>query len=679
MLDIEKELKKQIVKSIEDLYQIQFEDIAVEIPPRIEFGDIALTFAFELAQRLKQTTGQKWNPRRIAESILAILEKPEGVDKIEIAGPGYVNVFLDRAEYLLSLEKELGKLPVPDQSSREKIIVEHTALNPNKAAHIGHLRNAVLGDTLVRLLRAVGEQVEVHNYIDNTGVQVADVVVGFKYLEKKTLDEISQIAGKFDDYCWDLYARVTRWYEQNSSNLEYRRQTLQEMEIEGHPTAELADYIATRVLNCHLNTMDRLGIRYDLLPRESDILHLYFWERAFEMLKQKGVAVYEKEGYYKGCWVIKTQALEKPDQNDSYLPDDDASESGINGQEHEMDKVLVRSDGTVLYTGKDMAYHLWKMGKLGVDFDYRMFRLYPDGHRTWVSTNGLTEGVEATHPSFGLGSAYLNVIGVEQTYLQDYVKRAIAELVPEADISRCAHVSYEKVALSPQACLELGIRLTPDEMQRQQISMSGRRGLGVKADDFINRLEERAIEEVRSRHDNLSDAEQLGLARKIAVGALRYFLLKYTRTSSIIFDFQEALSFEGETGPYIQYAVVRANSIFRKLGMDNTKQDCAASIPKTQLYEMLHSKNSNDLWASIYLAGRLKQTVKQACDNLEPAIIGRYAFQLAQQFNTFYHNHHILGETDQARQMLLIAITAIVEHQLRYVLSLMGIEVPERM
>lgn len=671
MTTIEARIKRQVADIVQNSYHIQLDDVVIEIPPRPAFGDIALPVAFELAKQLGRTSGEKQNPRRLAETIIAKLEQIDGVAKMEIAGPGYVNIFLDRAAYLLSLQK-----PQPAaQPTGEKVIVEHTSVNPNKAAHIGHLRNAVLGDSLVRLLRYTGEKVEAHNYIDNTGVQVADVVVGFKYLEKKSLDEIKQIPGKFDDYCWDLYARVTEWYEQNPVNLNYRGQTLREIEVEGHPTAAMAEHISTRVLNCHLDTMDRLNIRYDVLPRESDILHLHFWELAFEILKQKGVIVYEAEGRNRGCWVMKAEGQGGEGENGRM--GEWGSESGA--PDYDADKILVRSDGTVNYTGKDIAYHLWKLGKLGVDFNYKPFRFYPDKHETWITTSELAEQTRQTRPIFGYGSAYLNVIGVEQTYPQKYVKDAVAAVAPDVNINHCAHVAYEKVALSPQACLELGIELAPEERQRQQISMSGRRGLGVKADDLINKLEERALDEVRSRHADLSEEEQFDLARKIAVGALRYFLLKYTRTAVITFDFKEALSFEGETGPYIQYAVVRANSIFRKLEATATTRRTLQDIPPERLSELLSGEAGDDFWSLIYLAGRLDRAIQQACDSLEPAILAKHAFQLAQRFNIFYHNHHILSESDLARRTLLITITEIVERQLRQALMLMGIEVPEKM
>jgi len=649
-------LRKRVVTHLRECVRQRFdltlEDIPIEIPPQVEYGDLASPVAFQLARKLRERAGQRLNPRALAETVAAHLPPMEGIARVEVAGAGYINIFLDRARLLLGLRQP----EPPPEPSGEKIIVEHTSINPNKAAHIGHLRNAVLGDALVRLLRYSGARVEVHNYIDNTGVQVADVVVGFKYLERKTRAEIEAISEKFDHYCWDLYARVTAWYEEDPAALELRRRTLSEIEEGGNPTAELAEYVSMRVLNAQLDTIERLGITYDLLPRESEILHLRFWDRAFELLKTAGLVTYETEGKNRGCWVMRVP-----------------SEGEGEAQEEE-GKVLVRSDGTVVYTGKDIAYHLWKLGRLDVDFSYRPFRQYPNGHTTWITTS---EATDYAHPDFGHGSAYLSVIGSEQTYLQRFVKEAVRALVADPRVERSAHIAYEKVALTPRACLELGIELSPEELERQQISMSGRRGLGVKADDLIEKLEEKALLEVRARHPELSDVEARHLAHQIAVGALRYFLLKYTRTTAIAFDFAEALSFEGETGPYVQYAVVRARSIFRKLQEAGLERHPLREEQVAEINRLLNAHD--DLWMLLYLAARLEEFVHQACESYEPAILAKYAFQLAQRFNNFYHSYHILSEEDPLKREVYLLITEIVSERLTRALDLLGIEVPERM
>lgn len=664
-MTVQEAVREHLRAAIRDCYQIDLPELGVEVPPRTELGDLAFPVAFELGKRLKLSTGQKHNPRDIATRLAQSLQEISGVERVEIAGAGYLNVFLDRAEYLATAMKHA----TPSPQFEGKVIVEHTSVNPNKAMHIGHLRNAVLGDTTVRLLRAAGETVEVQNYIDNTGVQVADVVVGFKYLEKKMLDEITSIDDRFDYYCWDLYARVGAFYEEDPFNLELRTRTLHEIEQGTGETYEMSDYVSTRILKCHLATMQRLDIEYDVLPRESDVLHLDIWQRAFALLKERGAIEYATEGRLKGCWVMRAE-----DQRDA---DGDT--------EHEADKVIVRSNGIVTYTGKDIAFHLWKLGQLGVDFYYKPFYVYPDDRVVWVTTSNPDENDEA-HAPFGNGAAYFNVIDIGQSYPQHYVKLGVMAADRDDRVARSAHLAYEKVVLSASAAEELGQRVSEEDRKRGSVAMSGRKGLGVKVDDLIDQLQLGALREVTARHSDMDDAQQRETARRIAIAALRYFLLKYTRTSIISFDFKEALALKGETGPYIQYSVTRVNSIFRKLLAAGVQPDAVMSasggaVKKERLRELLTGDEGDDLWSLIYLATRLPDTVRGAVSSLEPAILAKWTFQLAQKFSLFYDNdrYHILSETDPDRRALLITITAIVRQQLLAALEILGIEAPERM
>ncbi|HWP44900.1 MAG TPA: arginine--tRNA ligase [Blastocatellia bacterium] len=662
-MSIQEAVRDRLESAIAKLFDIEVKDFTVEIPPRTELGDLACPVAFELAKRLKAATGQKHNPREIAARLADELRDIEGVARVEVAGAGYINLYYDRAAYLLSMADAPPRI---EPQLGGKIIVEHTSVNPNKAAHIGHLRNAVLGDTIVRLLRASGEQVETQNYIDNTGVQVADVVVGFKYLEKKSLEEVKAIEGKFDYYCWDLYARVGAFYEEDPDRLKYRTDTLHEIESGRGEIHEMAEYISMRVLHSHLETMARLNIKYDVMPRESDVLHLHIWQRAFELLKERGAIEFETEGRLAGCWVMR--AADAPDEK----PDEQS--------EHEADKVIVRSNGTVTYTGKDIAFHLWKLGQLDLDFYYRPFHRYEDGHVAWITTSDPNEN-DPSHPPFGKASAYFNVIDIGQSYPQHYVKLGVMAVDHDERVERSAHVAYEKVVLSPATAEQLGVHLSEEDRKRSGISMSGRKGLGVKVDDLVDQLVSNALSEVESRHPGLSEEDRRDTAYRIAVGALRYFLLKYTRTSIISFDFKEALAFDGETGPYIQYSVVRANSIFRKLAEAGIEADANAlrAVPRERIAELLGGETGDDLWSLIYLATRLDELVRNAVAALEPAVIAKWAFQLAQRFNLFYHHYHILSEQDADRRALLVAITALVRRQLIATLDLLGITAPDRM
>ena len=660
-MTIQETMRERVKAAINRVFDIDLAEIPVEVPPRTELGDLAFPVAFELAKRLKAATGKKQNPRDIAIQLADNMSRLEDVVRVDVAGAGYLNLYLNRADFLLrSLEEPQ---PLSPQLGG-KLIVEHTAVNPNKAAHIGHLRNAVLGDTTVRMLRAAGETVEVQNYIDNTGVQVADVVVGFKHIEQKTIDQIKAIEDKFDYYCWDLYARVGSFYEGDNSRLAFRTEALHGLEAGAGDIYEMADYISTRILECHLNTMARVGIEYELLPRESDVLHMNLWSRAFDLLKERGAVEYATEGKLAGCWVMRS--TEESDQGEE--------------TEHELDKVIVRSNGTVTYTGKDISFHLWKLGQLDIDFYYKRFHQYPDERVAWITSSNPSDD-DSSHPEFGNGAAYFNVIDIGQSYPQHYVKLGVMAVDHDERVERSAHLGYEKVVLTTATAEQLGQHVTDEDRKRGVVSMSGRKGLGVKTDDFIDQLEANALAEVASRHPELTAEDQRNAAHKIAIGALRYFLLKFTRNSIISFDFKEALAFDGETGPYLQYSVVRANSIFRKL-RDAGIEVSAADIQKVtreRVGELLSGETGDDLWSVVYLAERLPDIVRGAVAALEPAVVAKWAFQLAQRFNIFYHNHHILSEADPARRALLIAITTVVRRQLIRALDVLGIEAPDRM
>ena len=525
--EIQQTLREKVKATARENFNIELEQIAAEIPPKTELGDVAFPVAFELAKQIKQQTGAKKNPREIAEILKANLEKEDFVERVETAGAGYLNVFYKRADFLqnAATAEILPKLNDENDQNAPKKMVEHTSVNPNKAAHIGHVRNAVLGDTFVRILRGDSSRVEVQYYIDNTGVQVADVAIGFMYLEKMSLDDIKQLdlrlteeGKKFDYYCWDLYARVGREYQTDEDLKSKRHEVLRLIEEGDNETAELADYIATRNVECIVNTMERLSVRYDLLPRESEILHLHFWAKAFEKMKRLGVIRLETTGKNADCWVMPT---------DSHTGND----------EHDADKILVRSNGTVTYTGKDIAYQLWKLGELGLDFNYKLFQTYYDGKEVWTTTTEETDNAPVT--DFGGGETVYNVIDSRQSYPQEVVKKGVSLISPEKGERASVHLSYEMVALSPAAAQELGFVISDEDKQKSFIEMSGRKGLGVKADDLIDRLEDHALIEVEKRHSDLSEAQKRETAHIIAIGALRYFLLKFTRNTVIVFDLRK--------------------------------------------------------------------------------------------------------------------------------------------
>jgi arginyl-tRNA synthetase len=674
-LEHQKRLAGAVRAFVREKYQIDLANIVIEQPPKVEMGEFALPLSFELAKRLRKA------PRKIAEEIVAGLSLPDGFEKLEVAGAGYINARLKRdlaARALASGEtiEVSGHAGEGAADVSGKILVEHSSINPNKAAHVGHLRNAILGDTFVRLLREAGHPVDVQNYIDNTGVQVADVVVGFLHLEKKSRQDIVELIAStphFDFYCWDLYARVSRWYEEDKDNLKVRLEALHAIEHGSNEMAEVAELISSAVLRRHLETMDRLDIEYDFLPRESEILRLHFWDAAFRQLKEKGVLYFETEGKNKGCWVMTRPSKAATSRSPTLSPNDGERmghpESEVQNIGPDEDaKVIVRSNGTVGYVGKDIAYHLWKFGLLGLDFGYRKFYRYPNNHEVWISA----EQGEPDHPHFGNVAAIYNVIDARQADPQNTVIEALRLLGYTEQAAHYTHFSYEMVALTPRCAMDLGYDVSEEDRAKSYIEVSGRKGFGVKADDLLDALITAARKEVDSRHPELDEQARARISAQIAIGALRYFMLKFTKQSVIAFDFKEALAFEGETGPYAQYAVVRASNIFRKAGVD-PEMALAASVDYARHF---YEESGTEIWELWLLAGKTTFVVEQCIATTEPAFAAKHAFQLAQQFNNFYHRHHILTEADEGRQKFLLATAAVVRRELINVLGVMGITVP---
>ncbi len=666
-------LREALSRHIQEKYGLEL-PIVLERPPKLEMGEAASPVCFELAKRLKKA------PWQIAQEIAGSFGKVAGIARLEVAGGGYLNAYFDRAafwsESLRSGEWRVasGEKGKEAEGTEKKIIVEHTSINPNKAAHIGHVRNAVLGDTMVRILRYAGRRVQIQNYIDNTGVQVADVVIGFLHMEQRTPTNVKMLAmePKFDYYCWDLYAKATHFFAEDKDRAaKLRGATLKSLEEDRGEDAEVAQVVADTIVNCHLRTMARLGVHYELLARESEILHLKFWDAAFEMLKKSGAIHLVASGKMAGCWVLPwkeegKEAKEVKEVKDSgtETPDED---------ENEQDKIIVRSNGTVTYVGKDIAYQLWKFGLLGKDFFYKKWSNAPEGTTVWATT-GRRGDPEAPHFGAPAETVY-NVIDTRQAYLQDVVAEGLRRLGHTEAANKSIHLSYAMVVLTPRCAGEMGYELSAEDAKRPFVDMSGRKGLGVKADDLLDKLEAATLAEVQQRHPDMSDDEQKRTAHSIAVGALRFFLLKVTRNSIIAFDFKDALSFEGETGPYCQYAVVRIRGIRRKEAEAATN----LSVSEETAGQLLGGADSAALWELLLAAGSLDYAVEAAIATQEPSFVAKYAFQLAQSFNNFYHKHHILSEEDAPKRAFLLRLTKLVEAQLVRALGLLGIEAPEKM
>ncbi len=670
---IQQLLKTRIDDVLRTRYDIVLAQLAVEQPPNIAFGELATPVAFELSKRLRKA------PRAIATELAAALNAGltflPGVLEVEVAGAGYLNIRLDRAALIRGVAADEHA----DLGGPGFRLVEHTSINPNKAAHIGHLRNAILGDTFQRLLRPdsfkSGFQVGVQNYVDNTGVQVADVVVGLVHLEGKNLSQVRELLTecletnrRIDFYCWDLYSRVSQWYVEAgidaltlAARKQLRSETLHALEEGGNDIAQIADLVSTEVLRRHLETMFRLGIEYDFLPRESEILSLHFWDSARALMMERGVLYEETSGKNKGCLVMRRSGTPAEEQG-SDETDEDA-------------KVIVRSNGTVTYVGKDIAYHLWKFGLLqGKDFGYQQFFAYPD-HPCWVSTSGLSA---PGAPTFGRADTIYNVIDARQNDPQAVVQEALRAMGFSDAASRYTHFSYAMVAMTTRTAVSLGYTIPEEDQAKPFVEVSGRKGLGVKADDLIDKLIEAAQVQVDARHPELDASERLTIATQIAVGALRFFMLRFTRNTIIAFDFEEALSFEGETGPYIQYAIVRAANILRKSGVQPEDALRALAL-QDGLDRILASEEGTSLWETWLAISRFTTVLDQSIASAEPAYLAKYAFTLAQQFNNFYHRHHVLHETDLARRALLLGTAAAAHREMIRALGYLGIQAPPLM
>ncbi|HKO58284.1 MAG TPA: arginine--tRNA ligase [Thermoanaerobaculia bacterium] len=648
---ITEQLTETLRSRVLALFGHAVERVILQSPPKLSMGDLATPLALELAKALRR------KPREIAETLANGLTLPPLVASVTVEGAGYLNFRFDRGAFIVA---HMRSIMEPASPTGERVIVEHTNINPNKAAHIGHIRNAVLGDTFVRLLKWLGNRVETQNYIDDTGVQVADVVVAFEHLQNEGHEQVARRAEepKFDYFCWDLYSKMANYYAEHPEALEWRKETLHRIERQEGATAKLAALIARAIVRRHVATMLRLGIEYDLLPKESDIIALHFWDTAFELLKKSGAVVYEEEGKHKGCWVMRLT------ESEEFAGMDNA------------DKILVRSNGTVTYTGKDIAYQLWKFGLIDRTFYYRRFLQYESGHALWETTSDASQAA-AEAPKFGGAQTVVNVIDSRQAYLQKVVKEGVRLLGYEKQAEHSIHFSYEMVALTPATAKELGMEISEKDATRAYVEMSGRKGLGVKADDLLDALERKATEAVRTNaQDAFSEEESRTLGTQIAVAALRYFMLKYGRNKVIAFDFNEALTFEGDSGPYLQYSTVRVNNIFNKMrerGVDPLIDE--RSLDSLTLNEGI----SDEMWELVRLSADLPSSIRRAVDGLEGSIVTHALLELAQKFNSFYHKYPILNEKDDAERQRRAASAEVFRRTMTAALGLLGIPVPARM
>jgi arginyl-tRNA synthetase len=633
---LQEKIKERILAAVKKEYPLAADDLVFSLPAERKFGDLSTNLAFVLAKKTKIKPFLLAN--ELAEKLQGQL--PE-IGAIQVAGGGFINFYLRRDPFLHDQWQNLSRAMPPRP---EKIIVEHTSINPNKAAHIGHLRNSCLGDVLVRSCRFLGYEVEVQNYIDDTGIQIADVVWGLLYYQKKDLAAIKKISA-LAPYLWDLYAEVNQAFSANETFAAERREVHKKIENKVNPEYEACLYVAQEVLLDHIRTMARLDIQYDLLARESDVIALDFFKAAAEELTARQVMALSKDPEKKDCLVIHYER-------------------------EKIEKIIVRSNQTITYVGKDIAYNLWKFGLLPRDFYYRPFFTYPNRHPIYMTS--AEAGPQA--PSFGRAGKVYNVIDVRQSYLQNLIAQVLSQLGHPGPSRNFIHFSYEMVAMTPDCVREMGLPLAPEEAGKSYIEVSGRKGRAVKADDLIDKLIAKSRHEIESRNPGLEEAEAEAIARAIAVAALRYFMVKFNLNTVIAFDFKEALNFEGDSGPYLQYTMVRLNSILKKavgagLGAGGIPGSLALLGPAEQeLY-----------WEIILNLSLLETQVEYALANHELSSLAAYAYALCQRFNHYYHLFPVLAEKDALVRDLRLALIRLFKDKVEKLLHIIGITVPERM
>ncbi len=639
MKRLQEKLGNDIASLLGDSYDLAGSAWGFSLPAERKFGDLSTTLAFALAKTTKS------KPFLLANDIVARLQgRLAEVDEVRVAGGGFINFFLRRDAFILAQQRDQN-LTLPPRN--EKVIVEHTSINPNKSAHIGHLRNSCLGDVLARCCRFLGYEVEVQNYIDDTGIQVADVVWGLLHYRKMDLAAIKKVPD-LAAMLWDLYAEVNRIFAEDEALAAQRREVHKKIEDKAGPEYEVCLHVAQQVLLDHIRTMERIGIQYDLMARESDVIALDFFKAAAAELTASGVMFPSADPEKKGCLVIHYQR-------------------------EKIEKIIVRSNDTITYVGKDIAYNLWKFDLLGRDFFYRPFHSYTDGHPVSMTASAPADA-PAPPRGFGRGRRVYNVIDVRQSYLQNLIAQVLTQLGhPEAG-ANFVHFSYEMVALTPACVGEMGLLLEPGEESKPYIEVSGRKGRAVKADDLITMLEEKSLREVKARNPELAAAEALKLARAIAVAALRYFMVKFNLNTVIAFDFKEALNFEGDSGPYLQYALVRLNSILKKA----SSADLEAASASNGI-SILPDGEKELYWEMVLHLSLLETQVEYALANHELSSLAATAYGLCQKFNHYYHLFPILAEKDPARRALRLALVLLFKNKVEKLLFLLGIEIPERM
>ena len=620
------EIENNIHKILDDL---SMPDISFSVEPaKPGFGDVSSNVSFLLAKHLKK------NPKEIADILSEKYRQSRStlVSKVESHPSGYLNFFAnwEKLNQLILSESNLDEFGSVDLGKSSTIVVEHTSVNPNKALHIGHIRNIIIGDTIARILKKSNYKVTILNYVDDSGLQVADIIVGFRHFGFALQPPQGK---KFDHYCGDdVYVKTTEKYKKDPSLEEIRKNILKELEDGNSETAQFTDKITRRVLENQLETCWNLGVYYDCLNFESQIIRSGLWGKVFEKLKELNLIEFENEGKNTGCWVIR-------------------------GENNEEDKVIVRSNGTATYVAKDIPYAAWKLGLLGDPFNYKKYeKMQPDNHVLWQTTL-----VPSSEPKQNFtGKKVITVIDSRQARLQKIITTLMSKFKSAEDAY--VHLGYESVTLSADTAQTLG--LNTDGKQAQ---MSGRKGLYVNADSVYDLLKDKIIEETRKRHPEMIDSEIEKIAHHVSVGTLRYEMIKQDLDKMISFDLTKSLSLEGDTAPYIQYTFARASRIIEK----------STRTPSIDVdFALLNDSSELDLIKTI---GLFDIHVMDAAKNLSPKVIARYCHALAVAFNSFYEHVKVLDLGDEKLENSRLCLVNSFKLTLEKTLELLGIVAPDKM
>lgn len=593
---------------------------------RPEFGDVSCNAGFLLAKALKK------RPFDIAQALAEQYKKNLGtlVSEVYAHNSGYLNFTVNYQLFIPQVINSslLANYGTVNLGKNSKMVIEHTSVNPNKALHVGHVRNVIVGDTIARILHKASYDTSVLNYVDDSGLQVADIIVGFKY---GGYSDKAPEGQKFDHYCGDVvYVNITERYETDKALAEMRSHVLKELEEGTSEIAKFGDELTRRVLEEQLKTCWRLGVTYDCLNFESQIVRSNLWAVAFEKMKSMGITELEKEGKLAGCWVIKTESDEE-------------------------DKVLVRSNGTATYIAKDIPYAAWKLGMLPDPFYYKQYTVQKTGRVLWQTT--LDEKDTKMHFA---GDRVITVIDSRQSRLQKLITKIMSDFKSKPD--SYVHLGYESVTLSPETAKTLDL-----DTGGKSVQMSGRKGIYVSADFVLDALSLRTFEEAKKRNTELDEMSLVKISEQVAIGALRYAMIKQDLDKIITFDLTESLSLEGDTGPYIQYAHARAIRIIEKSG--KTPNFEASLGEMNSVYEKDLAK----------VIGKFDLQVEDAAKNLSPKIIAKYCYQLAVSFNTFYEHVKVLTAGSESEINARLCLVHSFKETLAKALQLLGIDAPDRM